>query len=198
MDVTKQYAIAWKGLKNGTYRFDFKVDNALFEAYGSTDIKDGDLSVGVTLERGESMLSLQTVIRGTVTVACDRCLEDCRLPVAFDGTLLVRFSDEVADYDGEVMWISPAEGEVSLAQYIYESIVLSLPYQRVHPEGECDADMLHRFRIVSQEEFRTRRRNPRRSLATARRRRAGTTCLAQREVGRRKEVEIKMLNLNNL
>lgn len=50
MDVTKQYAIAWKGLKNGTYRFDFKVDNALFEAYGSTDIKDGDLSVGVTLE----------------------------------------------------------------------------------------------------------------------------------------------------
>lgn len=52
MDVTKQYAIAWKGLKNGTYRFDFKVDNALFEAYGSTDIKDGDLSVGVTLERG--------------------------------------------------------------------------------------------------------------------------------------------------
>ena len=118
MDVTKQYAIAWKGLKNGTYRFDFKVDNALFEAYGSTDIKDGDLSVGVTLERGESMLSLQTVIRGTVTVACDRCLEDCRLPVAFDGTLLVRFSDEVADYDGEVMWISPAEGEVARTIYL--------------------------------------------------------------------------------
>ena len=153
MDVTKQYAIAWKGLKNGTYRFDFKVDNALFEAYGSTDIKDGDLSVGVTLERGESMLSLQTVIRGTVTVACDRCLEDCRLPVAFDGTLLVRFSDEVADYDGEVMWLLPMEDEIDLKQYIYESIVLSLPYQRVHPDGECNPDMLERFRIVSDEEF---------------------------------------------
>ena len=153
MDVTKQYAIAWKGLKNGTYRFDFKVDNALFEAYGSTDIKDGDLSVGVTLERGESMLSLQTVIRGTVTVACDRCLEDCRLPVAFDGTLLVRFSDEVADYDGEVMWMLPGEDRVELAQYIYESIVLSLPYQRVHPEGECNPEMLKRFRIVSDREF---------------------------------------------
>ena len=153
MDVTKQYAIAWKGLKNGTYRFDFKVDNALFEAYGSTDIKDGDLSVGVTLERGKSMLSLQTVIRGTVTVACDRCLEDCRLPVAFDGTLLVRFSDEVADYDGEVMWMLPGEDRVELAQYIYESIVLSLPYQRVHPEGECNPEMLERFRIVSDREF---------------------------------------------
>ena len=153
MDVTKQYAIAWKGLKNGTYRFDFKVDNALFGAYGSTDIKDGDLSVGVTLERGESMLSLQTVIRGTVTVACDRCLEDCRLPVAFDGTLLVRFSDEVADYDGEVMWMLPGEDQVDLKQYIYESIVLSLPYQRVHPEGECNPEMLERFRIVSDSEL---------------------------------------------
>ena len=174
MDVTKQYAIAWKGLKNGTYRFDFKVDNALFEAYGSTDIKDGDLSVGVTLERGESMLSLQTVIRGTVTVACDRCLEDCRLPVAFHGTLLVRFSDEVADYDGEVMWMLPGEDRVELAAPFPDRLA-----------GGVFAD-------------RTRRRNPCRSLATARRRRAGTTCLAQREVGRRKEVEIKMLNLNNL
>ena len=153
MDVTKQYAIAWKGLKNGTYRFDFKVDNALFEAYGSTDIKDGDLSVGVTLERGESMLSLQTVIRGTVTVACDRCLEDCRSPIDFEGQLRVKFSDEPREYDGEVLWLLPGEDEVDLSQYIYESIVLSLPYQRVHPEGECDPEMLKRFRIVSDEEF---------------------------------------------
>ncbi len=133
MDVTKQYAIAWKGLKNGTYRFDFKVDNALFEAYGSTDIKDGDLSVGVTLERGESMLSLQTVIRGTVTVACDRCLEDCRLPVAFDGTLLVRFSDEVADYDGEVMWISPAEPPVPKAEALTRPSRLLATHRSVGP-----------------------------------------------------------------
>lgn len=31
--------------------------------------------------------------------------------------------------------------------------MLSLPYQRVHPEGECDPEMLKRFRIVSDEEF---------------------------------------------
>ena len=153
MDVTKQYAIAWKGLKNGTYRFDFKVDNALFEAYGSTDIKDGDLSVGVTLERGESMLSLQTVIRGTVTVACDRCLEDCRLPVAFDGTLLVRFSDEVADYDGEVMWISPAEGKCRSHNIFMRASYSRCPTSGCIPKANATPTCLHRFRIVSQEEF---------------------------------------------
>ena len=47
----------------------------------------------------------------------------------------------------------PGEDRVELAQYIYESIVLSLPYQRVHPEGECNPEMLERFRIVSDREF---------------------------------------------
>ena len=99
------------------------------------------------------------------------------------------------------MWISPAEGEVSLAQYIYESIVLSLPYQRVRPEGECDADMLHRFRIVSQEEFsqiehdaetRAEVSQPLDGDALAQ-----LASLKEKLEGE-KEVEIKMLNLNNL
>ena len=76
------------------------------------------------------------------------------LPCAhYQGRLLVKFSDEVHEYDGEVMWMLPGEDRVELAQYIYESIVLSLPYQRVHPEGECNPEMLERFRIVSDREF---------------------------------------------
>ena len=31
--------------------------------------------------------------------------------------------------------------------------MLSLPYQRVHPEGECNPEMLERFRIVSDSEL---------------------------------------------
>ena len=105
------------------------------------------------LERAETLLALDVRITGHVVVACDRCLEDCRIPVDFEGRLMVRFSEEEHEYDGEVLWLVPGEDEVDLAQYIYESIVLSLPYQRVHPEGECDPDMLGRFRIVSDEEF---------------------------------------------
>ena len=65
----------------------------------------------------------------------------------------MKFSDPAGEYDGEVLWLLPGTDEVDLAQYIYESIVLSLPYQRVHPEGECDPAMLERFRIVTDEEF---------------------------------------------
>lgn len=153
MDVTKGYSIAYKGLKNGTHDFAFKVGGALFEAFGSAEIKGGDCDVEVVLTKAETQLVADVTIRGGVVVACDRCLEDCRVPVDFEGRLVVKFSDEVREYDGEVLWLLPGEDEVDLAQYIYESIVLSLPYQRVHPEGECDPEMLRRFRIVSGEEF---------------------------------------------
>lgn len=43
------------------------------------------------------------------------------------------------------MWVSPEEEDIDLTQYIYESIILSLPYRRVHPDGECDPDMMARF-----------------------------------------------------
>ena len=153
MEETQRYSIAFKGLKNGHHEFRFAVDKSLFEAFENTEIKDGACEVRVDLNREESQLVLDVSISGHVVVACDRCLEDCRIPIDFEGRLLVKFSDEVREYDGEVLWLLPGEEQVDLAQYIYESIVLSLPYQRVHPEGECNPEMLERFRIVSDREF---------------------------------------------
>ena len=153
MGVTKRYTIAYKGLKPGLHEFRFEVDGSLFEEFESPEIKDGACEVTVALERGEAMLTLDVTVDGSVVVECDRCLEECRIPVHYQGRLLVKFSDEVHEYDGEVMWLLPMEDEIDLKQYIYESIVLSLPYQRVHPEGECNPEMLERFRIVSDSEL---------------------------------------------
>lgn len=153
MEVAQRYSIAYKGLKNGRHDFSFEVDRSLFEAFESTEIKDGACEVEVGMDRSETQLTLDVAITGYVVVECDRCLEDCRVPIDFEGQLLVKFSDQVREYDGEVMWMLPGEDRVELAQYIYESIVLSLPYQRVHPEGECDPEMIERFRIISDQEF---------------------------------------------
>ena len=145
MEETKRYTIAYRGLRSGLHDFHFKVDGGLFRAFGSTEIKDGDCDVSVALERGESMLTLDVNVDGSVVVEYDRCMEDCNVPIHYEGQLLVKFSDEVHEYDGEVIWLLPMEDEVDLTQYIYEGIVLALPYQRVHPDGECNPDMLERF-----------------------------------------------------
>lgn len=153
MEVAKRFTIAYKGLKNGLHDFGFEVDGSLFRAYESTEIKDGACRVEVVAERNEELIVLDVTVDGSVVVACDRCLEDCPIPVHFEGRIPVKVSEEPHEYDGEVIWLLPGEDEIDLTQYVYESIVLSLPYQRVHPDGECDPAMLERFRIVSEPEF---------------------------------------------
>ena len=116
MEVAQRYSIAWKGLKNGRHDFRFEVDKALFEAFESTEIKDGRCEVSVGVDRSEKQLTLDVGITGHVVVECDRCLEDCRVPIDFEGQLVVKFSDEVHEYDGEVMWMLPGEDRVELVQ----------------------------------------------------------------------------------
>ena len=153
MEQIGLYKIAYKGLKVGSYTFDFKVDNALFEAYETEEIKGGNCDVHVELNRTEAMLELNISIQGEVICLCDRCLEDCPIAIDYNDNLLVKFSDETDYYDVEVMWISPAEDMVDLTQYIYESIVLSLPNSRVHQEGECNPEMLASFSEITEEEL---------------------------------------------
>lgn len=147
--------IAFKGLKNGLHDFHFEVDEQLFAQFENSELTGGRCTVDIQLNRSEQQLVLDVKIAGEVITPCDRCLEDCRLPIDYEGQLIVKFSAEEQEYDGEVLWLYPGETEVDLAHYIYESIVLSLPYQRVHAEGECDPAMMGRFRIVSAEEFST-------------------------------------------
>lgn len=158
MNILKEYNIPWKGLSNGSHHFDFDVDDRFFGAFNDSEIKGGSLQVEVNLDKSATMLLLDISIDGEVTVACDRCLGSVELPVEYDGELKVKFSEEIQEYDGDILWISSADGEISLADYIYESIVLNLPYQKVHGEDAegnlmCDKEMLSRFKIVSQDEF---------------------------------------------
>ena len=145
MELEQKYSIAYKGLKNGLHEVDFDVDGALFKAYESKQIKDGRCKVHVDIDKSDTQLILDVTIDGHVVCECDRCLEDCTIPVHFDGRLTVFVSDHQGEYDGDNMWVSPDEEDINLMQYISESIVLSLPYRRVHPDGECDPDMMVRF-----------------------------------------------------
>ena len=156
--MSKTYSITLRGLAAGAHHFDFKVDDALFGQFDGSGIKGGEADVAVDLTRGASVAEVQMKITGSVVVECDRCLEDCTLPVSYRGRLLVKFSEEPQEDDGDIMWLNPADTELDLTRYIYESIVLSLPYRRVHPSDVhgnplCNPAMLERFRIVTEQEF---------------------------------------------
>ena len=158
MNTSETYGIKWQELKNGLHKFEFEIRDGFFAEVPESPVKGGRLTARTDVTKSSSSLLLETHIEGTATVECDRCLGDLSVPIDFSGILTVRFSDSIEDYDGETMWLNPADETIPLDQYLYESIVLSLPYRRIHGcdnNGNllCDQDMLSRFSIVSQEDF---------------------------------------------
>ncbi|MDR2913014.1 MAG: DUF177 domain-containing protein [Alistipes sp.] len=152
-----RYTIPYKGLKEGTHEFEWHVGESFWAAHPEGGVKGGDATVRAVLERSGAM-RLTIEIEGVVVVACDRCLEDCELPVNYRGRLAVKASEEEHPFEGDILWVHPREALIDVEQYIYESIVLSLPLQRVHPEDVhgrplCNPAMLERFKIVTEEEF---------------------------------------------
>ena len=60
---------------------------------------------------------------------------------------MVKFSETSTEGTDELIILHPNEHELDLKQYIYESICLSIPYRKVHPEDDqgnsaCNKDML--------------------------------------------------------
>ncbi len=150
------YFIDFKDLSYGDHSFEFKVDEKLYALYEDCEVSGGVCDVNVEMQRSESMLNLFVEIEGDAIVECDRCLEPCSVEIDYQAQLIVKFSDEEElkdEYDGEVMWLPTAATSVDLTHYIYESILLSLPYQRVHEEGDCNPEMMKQFRIVTGDEF---------------------------------------------
>ncbi len=159
MDVLKRYTVQHKALGSGKHTFTYAIDTPFFQALSAEEILGGTCEVQVVADKNSQNLLLHTEITGSVAVSCDRCLEPLTLEVDFAGDLMVRYGESGEEEgDGECLWVSANENEIELAQYLYESIYLSLPLQRIHaeqgePSEQCNPEMLARFQVISEEEF---------------------------------------------
>lgn len=146
------YSIHFKGLKVGKHTFNFEVDNAFFEAFEEGEIKQGKVNVDITLNRQSQMLDFVISIDGLVEVTCDRCLENFDLPISYKGSLFVKFGGIKSEEDDEIIVLTNDDSEINLAQYIYESICLSLPIQRYHgmkgTKTKCNKEMIKKLKSL--------------------------------------------------
>jgi len=149
-NILNTYSIHFKGLKVGKHLFNFEVDKKFFDYFEEGEIREGKLQVAVKLNKQSQMLDLNISIDGIVEVLCDRCLDNFDLPVSYKGTLYVKFGGGETEEGDEIIILSTEDSEINLAQYLYESISLSLPYQRYHgvngSDPHCDKDMIKKLK----------------------------------------------------
>ncbi len=121
------FIIPLNGWAAGERKFRFHADTEFFHKFDNIEILDADVNAEIRVTK-EGMQKVEAVLhlQGTVTVPCNRCLEPVVIPVEANPSEVLAPGEEEVDWD--------------LSQAVYDYVCLSLPLQRVHPEGECNPD----------------------------------------------------------
>ena len=129
-------------MQQDTYSCEYTLGDEFFKnSINAPDIRRGNLHVYLNVRKSAGGFILDFHALGQVIVPCDRCLDDLELDVDTVNTLNVKFGAEFADEE-EVVTISEEEGYIDIAWFLYEFVALSLPMQRMHEQGKCNADMM--------------------------------------------------------
>ncbi|MBV2196857.1 MAG: DUF177 domain-containing protein, partial [Flavobacterium sp.] len=134
--------------------FDYQIDNTFFKNFDYNEFNDVSVKVDIVLEKKSTMLELDFKHKGTVNVPCDVSCEEFDLPIKGKLKLLVKFGDAFNDENEELLVLPHGEFQVNVAQYIYESIILSVPLRRIHPgvkDGSL-SDVIQKLESLSPKE----------------------------------------------
>lgn len=150
MKVLEEYIIPFSGLPQRVHEFDFEVDNKFFECFENSEIVDGKVLVKAKLDRKSVLLIFDLTAKGSVVVPCDRCGDDFELSIEGAQRIIVKLGNEdEGNEDDDIVYLDTKEHEINIAQFIYEMISLSVPYQRVHPKGKCNKETLKQIKSLA-------------------------------------------------
>ncbi|MBN2611816.1 MAG: DUF177 domain-containing protein [Bacteroidales bacterium] len=152
MKIRNQYIIPFGGLKEGYHDFNFAATREFFEAHPELEASDGNLNIDIRMLKRSTFLTFEVSIQGNITLQCDRCLDAYIQDIRYNGNLYVKFSErnEHSEENEDIIFLNPAEHEIDLEHYIYESISLSIPLKRMHPDVDglpaCNRAMMEQLK----------------------------------------------------
>ena len=108
----EELKIDLKDLSEGVSTFRFNLGDAWFESLEEGEIKQGNVSVSIDVDRTDDYFNLDFHVEGSVTVPCDRCLDDMDQPIVNDQHLVAKFGED------------------------------AVPLRHVHAPGKCNPAMM--------------------------------------------------------
>ena len=136
-----EYKLPLKSMPAGTHQFEYRLDKRFFENMESADIHDADLTVHLTVTYKADIYSLDFAIQGTITLICDRCLDDLIFPVDTTYHIAVKYGEDYSDDSDELLVIPESDNYLNVAYMIYDTVALTIPIKHVHPMGKCNRQM---------------------------------------------------------
>ena len=134
MKALKSYDIKFSGLKNGKHQYQFHLDQEFFKLFDNDEFDQCDIDIVIDFNKSDQLLEFSIHNKGTVQVPCDISGEMFNQEIEGDLDFIVKFSDTYNDDRDDLILIPYNSHLFNIAQQIYESVILSIPSKRIHPD----------------------------------------------------------------
>lgn len=128
-------------MAEGTHTIEYHLGKKFFVDMESADIRDADLTVHLDVDHRHDLYDLRFKIDGTVTILCDRCLDEMQWPIDAAYNITVKIGDRYNDDSDDVLEIPAADRYLNVSYMIYDTVSLAVPIKHVHPMGKCNRAM---------------------------------------------------------
>ncbi len=141
MGKFSEFKLPLKSIPAGTQEFSYHLDKAFFVYMENADVRDADVDVHLTVTHKNDVYDLVFHLTGTVTVACDRCLDNLELPVDTTYQVAVKYGDDYRDDADGMIEIPESDNFLNVAYMVHDTAALAIPIKHVHPLGKCNRAM---------------------------------------------------------
>ena len=162
MKDLKEFDISFIGLKDGMHQFEYKIEKEFFDFFEYDEFYNSNINVDVTFLKKATMFELNFAFLGWVEVTCDMTNELFQFPIEASLDLIVKFGQEFNDDNEELLIIPYSEHKMNVSQYIYETIVLTLPLKKIHPgvsDGTLHSEVLEKLKELEVNEIEVEEEN---------------------------------------
>ncbi len=154
MNPISKYDVYFGGKQNGFYSFTYDLGNDFFTLFPDPPVHEGNLTAHLKLEKKSNLLILDFEISGHLSLICDNCLESFLSPVSLTAKQFVKLGDNYEELDETTVSIPRNNEKINIAQWIFETIALSIPIRKVHPLDKngnptCNPEMLQKIENLS-------------------------------------------------
>ena len=142
MEKKNEFLIPVSGLALGSHSYQFEINDGFFAEREYSEIQHGKVDVSLDIDRQETLMVLHFGIEGTVRVACDRCADEFDLPIRDEREFFLKLGTENAQESDDVEVVQAEQADYDISSLVYEFIILAVPMHRVHPEGQCNPEVM--------------------------------------------------------
>ena len=149
--------IPYLGLSNGAHKYQFVLDKEFFARFETSTVQSGKFDVDVVFEKQDRTVVLHIACRGSLYEACDRCLADIPVDMAYTDMAILKIIASESSTEDEVYYFRPDTSHIDLSEILHESILLHTPLVKVRDcaaDGHtyCDQKVLDRWHVREQDQ----------------------------------------------